>query len=76
MALQRRKAPGGKDEPLVSELLALCDRLRDSSLPALGVRAHDGKAASTAAAGAARRWHFDASLVAHNDPTNAPSKGS
>jgi len=73
LAVQRRKAPGGKEEALVGQLLSLCDRIRDSSLPALGVRAHDGKIAACdppgAGGGAHRRWFFDSSLVENGDST-------
>ena len=82
LAVQRRKAPGGKEEALVGHLLALCDRIRDSSLPGLGVRAHDGKIAATSASappgaggGAHRRWYFDPSLVERGDGRPEDSNG-
>ena len=70
--MQRRKAPGGKDEPLVGELLSLCDRIRDTSLPALGVRVQDKKATKAVGGGeeserALQRWFFDRSLLSEKD---------
>ena len=72
LAVQRRKAPGGKDEPLVGELLSLCDRIRDTSLPALGVRVQDKKATKAVGGGeeserALQRWFFDSSLLSEKD---------
>jgi hypothetical protein len=65
LAVARRKAPGGKEEALVGQLLALCDKIRDVALPKLGVQVQDGKVSKGGDKERqvqAWRWHFDASL--------------
>eukprot|EP00802_Teleaulax_amphioxeia_P004059 Tamp_04063.p1 GENE.Tamp_04063~~Tamp_04063.p1 ORF type:complete len:220 (-),score=25.88 Tamp_04063:2278-2937(-) len=65
LAVERVKAPGGKHEPLVGDLLALSDKIRDSALPSLGVVVQDAKAAGGAGAGrqSPLRWRFEPSLL-------------
>ena len=48
LAVERVKAPGGKHEPLVGDLLALSDKIRDSALPSLGVVVQDAKVCAPA----------------------------